>query len=326
MERVHPPFTATDSNPILTHTGIEMLGKRVIDAVTDGRVHYEAIRLLSENFPAAACTVIMDLTVEAEAFGAQIVFPEDEVPNVVGRLVSDRDSIEKLQVPSLESGRIPQYILANSLVAQSLDKPVFAGCIGPFSLAGRLFDMSEIMMAMYIEPDSTRLLLEKCTDFISGYCEELKRQGANGVVMAEPAAGLLSNDGCMEFSSVYVKKIVEKVQDENFMVILHNCGNTGHCTDAMVYTGADAYHFGNRIDMIRALNDCPADSLVMGNLDPVSLFRQSSSDEVYNMTYKLLDDTAAYPNFILSSGCDIPPHVPVENIRSFYRALQDYNK
>jgi len=311
--------------PILTHTGIEISGKRVIDAVTDGRVHYEAIRLLSENFPAAACTVIMDLTVEAEAFGAQIIFPENEVPSVVGRLVSDKASIEKLQVPSLDSRRIPQYILANSLAAQSLDKPVFAGCIGPFSLAGRLFDMSEIMMAMYIDPEGTQLLLDKCTAFISDYCEELKRQGANGVVMAEPAAGLLSNDACREFSSVYVKKIVEKVQDEDFMVILHNCGNTGHCTEAMAYTGADIYHFGNRIDMIRALDDCPANSLVMGNLDPVSLFRQASCDEVYNVTYKLLEDTAVYPNFILSSGCDIPPHVPIENIRSFYQALEDYN-
>lgn len=312
--------------PILTHTGIEMSGKRVVDAVTDGRTHYEAIRLLSENYPAAACTVIMDLTVEAEAFGAQIVFPDDEVPSVVGRLVSDRDSIERLAVPTLDSARVPQYLLANSLAAQSLDKPVFAGCIGPFSLAGRLFDMSEIMMAMYIDPEGTCLLLDKCTSFITAYCEELKRQGANGVVMAEPAAGLLSNDACKEFSSVYIKKIVEKVQDDEFMVVLHNCGNTGHCTEAMVYTGADAYHFGNRIDMMLALKDCPPESLVMGNLDPVSLFKMASPDEVYSQTLRLLENTAGYSNFVLSSGCDIPPHTPVENIDSFYRALRDYNK
>lgn len=312
--------------PILTHTGIEMSGKRVVDAVTDGRTHYEAIRLLSENYPASACTVIMDLTVEAEAFGAQIVFPDDEVPSVVGRLVSDRESIERLAVPTLNSARVPQYLLANSLAAQSLDKPVFAGCIGPFSLAGRLFDMSEIMMAMYIDPEGTCLLLDKCTSFITAYCEELKRQGANGVVMAEPAAGLLSNDACKEFSSVYIKKIVEKVQDDEFMVVLHNCGNAGHCTEAMLYTGADAYHFGNRIDMMLALKDCPPESLVMGNLDPVSLFKMASPDEVYSQTLRLLENTAGYSNFVLSSGCDIPPHTPIENIDSFYRALGDYNK
>ena len=74
------------------------------------------------------------------------------------------------------------------------------------------------------------MLLDKCTDFILKYCIALKKTGANGVVMAEPAAGLMSDDDCMRFSSVYVKRIVEAVQDDNFTVVLHNCGNTGQCT------------------------------------------------------------------------------------------------
>ena len=50
------------------------------------------------------------------------------------------------------------------------------------------------------------------------------------VVTAEPAAGLLSDEDCRQYSSVFIKEIVEKVQDDHFTVILHNCGNTGHCT------------------------------------------------------------------------------------------------
>ena len=58
--------------PIMTHPGIEMIGREVYDAVTDGRVHYEAIKAVNEAYPqSAAATVIMDLTVEAEAFGPQ---------------------------------------------------------------------------------------------------------------------------------------------------------------------------------------------------------------------------------------------------------------
>ena len=33
--------------PIMTHPGIEAIGKKVIDAVTDGNVHYQAIRNVS---------------------------------------------------------------------------------------------------------------------------------------------------------------------------------------------------------------------------------------------------------------------------------------
>ena len=311
--------------PIMTHSGIEMIGKNVVDAVTDGRIHYEAVKILSEKYPSAASTVIMDLTVEAEAFGAIVDFPVNEVPNVIGRLVSDRESIERLRIPDLSQGRIPQYLLANKLAAENMDKPVFSGCIGPFSLAGRLFDMSEIMMEMYINPDVTHLLLQKCTNFILSYCLEMKKQGTQGVIIAEPAAGLLSNDACKEFSSVYVKQIVEAVQDEQFLVILHNCGNTGHCTEAMVYSGAAGYHFGNKIDMIDALAACPSDVLVMGNLDPVSVFKMASEDEVYTATLDLLNKADLYKNFILSSGCDTPPHVPFENIDAFYNALIHFN-
>lgn len=311
--------------PIMTHSGIELIGHTVKDAVTNGEVHYQAIKILSEKYPSAASSVIMDLTVEAEAFGAQIYFSENEVPSVTGRLVSTPEEIEMLGIPSLNTARLPEYIKANQLVAAEATKPVLAGCIGPYSLAGRLYDMSEIMMAMYIDPDSIKLLLSKCTEFIAQYCLALKEAGANGVLIAEPAAGLLSNDACMEFSSLYVKQIVDEVQDDFFSVILHNCGNTGQCTDAMVYTGAAGYHFGNGIDMVSALNDCPEDALVMGNIDPVSVLKMASSQQVYEQTMQLLTDTAAYPNFVLSSGCDTPPEIPFANIEMFYQALDDYN-
>ncbi len=312
--------------PIMTHPGIEMIGKTVRDAVTDGQVHYNAIQALSEKYPTAAATVIMDLTVEAEAFGAEIVFPENEVPSVVGRLLNDEEAIDKLEIPALNKGRIPQYLKANMLAAKAItDRPVFAGCIGPYSLAGRLYDMSEIMMLIYINPEAANSLLKKCSDFILRYCMALKATGVNGVVMAEPAAGLLSDEDCTQYSSVFIKEIVEKVQDDHFTVILHNCGNTGHCTRAMVATGAAAYHFGNKINMVEALKEVPADALAMGNLDPVSLFKAAAPEVMKKATLDLLEATRSYPNFVLSSGCDTPPHTPAENIDAFFAALNEFN-
>lgn len=97
--------------------------------------------------------------------------------------------------------------------------------------------MTEIMMAIYTEPETALLLLDKCTRFITQYCRAIKDCGSAGVIIAEPAAGLLSNEDCMQYSSVFVKRIVEEVQDSHFAVILHNCGNMGQCTQAMVATG-----------------------------------------------------------------------------------------
>ena len=311
--------------PIMTHPGIEALGYTVKEAVSDGYTHFRAIKYLSEKYDTLAATSIMDLTVEAEAFGATVNLPEHEIPTVTGRLVSTAEEVDALKVPSLSAGRVPQYLLANKLAAENIKgKPLFSGCIGPFSLAGRLYDMSEIMVAIYIEPDVILNLLQKCTDFLIDYCSALKASGTAGVIMAEPAAGLLSNHDCYDFSTVFVKQIVEEVQDETFTVVLHNCGNTGQCTPAMIASKAHGLHFGNAIDMAEVLKLVPHDILVLGNLDPVGVFKQGTPETIKAAVNELLTKAKNYPNFVISSGCDLPPFVPEENIEAFLEAVKTF--
>ena len=69
--------------PIMTHPGIEMIGATVKDAVLSGEKHAQAINELSKKYPSKAATVIMDLTVEAEAFGCSIAFPENDMPHIL---------------------------------------------------------------------------------------------------------------------------------------------------------------------------------------------------------------------------------------------------
>jgi len=307
--------------PIMTHPGIELIGKRVIDAVTDGEIQYLAIKAVAENYPVAASTMIMDLTVEAEAFGSHINFSDHEVPTVSGRLVCDYASVSKLHVPDLLQGRVPQYLKAASLASNGIkDRPVFGGCIGPFSLAGRLFDMTEIMTELYMVPETIEALLKKCTTFLLRYIREMKNCGLNGVIMAEPAAGLLDAPLCDRFSSAFIRQIVEKVQDDNFLFILHNCGNHGHVTQSMISTGAQGLHFGNSMDMNQALREVPHNILVFGNIDPVGIFKMAKPCDLSQKASALLEIAADHPNFVLSTGCDTPPGVPAENIRSFFEA------
>ena len=316
-------FTAL---PVMTHPGIEMNGNTVRQAVSDGLVHYEAVHVLARRYPTVAAATIMDLTVEAEAFGAEIAFSDEAVPAVVGHPLADVDAINRLEVPSLSAGRIPAYLKANLLAARNItDRPVFAGCIGPFSLAGRLYDMSELMVLICEQPDAAHLLLSKCTMFIKKYCEAIKLTGVGGVMMAEPAAGLLSDKDCQTFSSDYVRYIVEQVQSDDFLVILHNCGNTGHCTQAMVNTGAAAYHFGNKCRMEEVIRDVPPTALAMGNIDPVSVFKDGMPERMRQTVTALLEKMKGYPNFVLSSGCDTPPHTPLHNVDAFFEALEKYN-
>jgi uroporphyrinogen decarboxylase len=64
----------------------------------------------------------------------------------------------------------------------------------------------------------------------------------------------------------------------------------------------------------------------MGNIDPVGIMQQGTAEEVSNAVTALLEETKSYPNFILSTGCDVPPNTPVCNIEAFYKSVQNFNK
>jgi uroporphyrinogen decarboxylase len=62
----------------------------------------------------------------------------------------------------------------------------------------------------------------------------------------------------------------------------------------------------------------------MGNIDPAGTLRMGTPEKVKGETRDLLERCAKYPNFVLSSGCDIPPMTPWENIDAFFEASKDF--
>jgi uroporphyrinogen decarboxylase len=320
-----------DSNhfalPIVTFPGLHLTGKKVIDVVTNGLEQANCIEALAKRYNSLAGVMVMDLSVEAEAFGATVIFSDNDVPTIGSRLLSSHDDIQALSVPKVGNGRTSEYLKAAQIASEKItDRPVFAGIIGPYSLAGRLFDITEMMTLVYIEPEAAHELIEKCTSFLVEYAKAYKNKGASGIIIAEPAAGLLAPDICHDFSSVYVKTIVDAVQDDDFMVVLHNCGNTVSLVPSMLSTGAMAYHFGNAVEMREILPQIPEDVLAMGNIDPAGTIRMGNPDTVKAKTMELLDACAGYKNFVVSSGCDVPPGTPLENIDAIYQAVAEYNK
>lgn len=312
--------------PILSFPSVSLLGVSVRELISDSSLQARGMKLVADKTDSLASVSFMDLSVEAECFGAKIIVSDDEVPTVKGRLINDMDEAEALEVPPVRSGRTSLYIDAiKNATAEITDRPVFAGMIGPFSLAARLLDVSEIMIDCYDDPDMVHLVLEKATEFLTEYAKAYKDAGANGIVIAEPVSGLLSPSLEAEFSSPYVKKIIDAVQDDGFLTVYHNCGpNTPLMVDSFLSFGAAAYHFGNAVSMKEMLDKFPKDTVLMGNLDPAGVLRMATPDEVKAKTLALLDECSSYENFILSSGCDMPPMTPWENIDAFFEANEEF--
>ena len=312
--------------PVLTFPAAEMMGVTTKELIYSPDLQADAMMYIHDHVDMPAVLAFMDLSVEAEAFGSDIRYSDNEVPTVVGSIIDEDSNVELLKVPNPREGRTGVCIEGVRKSAERVnDKPVIAGNIGPFSLAGRLMDVNEVMFLCYDEPELVHDVLEKVTDFIVEYTKELKAAGADGVMMAEPLAGLLSPDLTEEFSNPYVKRIVDECQDDEFIVIVHNCGSSVKNTiDSIVQTGAAGFHLGNAIDMAEMMPHIPADVLCFGNIDPAAQFCHGTPESVYGATIELLEKCSQYPNFVISSGCDIPQLTPWENIDSFFAAVDHF--
>ena len=199
--------------PVLSFPAVQLMGISVRELISDSEAQAKGMALVAERTDAAAAVSLMDLSLEAECFGSTIRVSDDEVPTVTGALVTDEDEANALAVPAVGAGRTGIYLDAMRKALERIsDRPVFAGVIGPFSLAARLLDVTEIMVDCYDEPDMVHIVMEKATAFLTAYCMEYKKLGANGVVIAEPVTGLLSPALAEEFSEPYVRRIVEAVQ------------------------------------------------------------------------------------------------------------------
>lgn len=325
--------TAKKALPVLSFPSVQLLGITVRELINDSDLQAKGMKAVADRVPTAAAVSLMDLSLEAECFGSKIRVSDEEVPTVVGSLIdAELDEDERLEqakalaVPAVGAGRTQIYIDAiEKAVGLITDRPVLAGVIGPFSLAGRLMDVTEAMIYCYDEPDMVHVLLQEATDFIIQYIKAYKAVGANGVVLAEPLAGLLSPGLAQEFSGDYCKQIVDAVQDESFIVVYHNCGNTAVLTmDSLLSCGAKAYHFGDAVDMAEVMAKIPSDVVAMGNVSPAGEFRGGTPESIRQATWKVMQACCKYPNFVISSGCDIPPMSPWENIDAFFAAVDAF--
>ena len=310
--------------PILSFPAAQLLGVSVKELISSPTAQRQGMLAIADRCPVAASLNMMDLSVEAEAFGAEVRFADDEVPTVTRGVLTDIGDAASLAVPTVGVGRTGVYIEGIRLAKEQItDRPVFCGVIGPFSLAGRLLDMSELMMACYDSPDEVKSLLDKVTAFLTDYVKAFREAGADGVVMAEPAAGLLPPALAEEFSLPYVQAVFEAVNEADFVLCYHNCGNAVvRMLDSLATLPADIFHFGNAIELKDTFAALPADAVVMGNVDPV-LLQNGTPEGVRAEVERVFNACHGFPNFMLSTGCDVPAAAKWENIDAYFERVTE---
>jgi uroporphyrinogen decarboxylase len=277
--------------------------------------------MLIDKFNPDGIFPMMDLTVEMEALGLEINFPENAHPSVVKHPIKSKEDLEIFRNKWRGiAGRMRVFIEVMEKIARKYSIIKGGYVIGPFTMAGELMGTTDIGINVILNPKLVLELLSFSVQIISEYTHAFFDAGADTVAVLEPLAVMLSPEQYKEFSLFTFKKLVSNLN--NKPLILHICGDTNHIIELMLDSGAIGLSLDSMMNFKELKDTIPEEVILIGNLDPVKVFLQSTPQEVTRATKNLIETMKDANNFILSSGCDIPLNTPLENIEAFMKAAR----
>ncbi len=306
--------------PLMGYPGIQLTQSTIKQNEFNWGLHFWSVYELARRFEPDGIFFMMDLAVEANALGLPVRFPLWESPSVEFPMVKQTTDLNQfLSLDPLKDGRVAAFVETMRLMSSQLDILKGAYVIGPFTLAGLLIGANDIAMATITDKETVLGVLEFCLGTISRYARALAAAGCDMIAILEPTAVMLSPQSYWQFSGQFVKRLIESM---SVFPILHICGDTRHLLPEMVKTGAKGLSLDSLVDFSAAIKSVPADVYLIGNIDPVRVMLQETPKGVGRAVGDLLQTMAAHENFILSTGCDLPPETPLENIEAFMQAAK----
>ena len=311
--------------PLLGFPGLNMTGCTIKLAQQNYGEHFKVMKAVAETFHPDMIFPLMDLAVEANALGRYTVFPQEESATVVKAAFSLDEMTRRSQVNIAFDTRLYGYVETIKLMSIGLPEAILKGAYvtGPYSLAALIMGADDAAMATLLRPDELHTVCRFTTEKIQEYVRLLIAAGAQAVCILEPSAVMLGPEQFAAFSANYVHHIIESCKYTGVATIYHTCGNTMHLVGKMVETGVTAVSLDSRdagVDLPAVAQTLPADVIIMGNINPTGAILSGKPQDVEAEVVDLLQEMAAYPNFVLSTGCDLPQETPLENIDAFMRA------
>ena len=199
--------------------------------------------------------------------------------------------------------------------------------IGPYTLSALIVGAEEAALASVMRPDDLHLLCEFSTEIIQEYTRLLIGAGAQVLCILEPSAVMLGPEPFKAFSANYVRHINDSCRYTDVATVYHTCGNTNHLLEQMVRSGVDALSLDSPktgVLLPDVAKRIPEGVLLIGNICPTDTILSGTPFEVKTEVEALLDAMAGHPNFVLSTGCDLPQETPLENIEVFMEVGRAY--
>jgi len=263
-------------------------------------------------------TLPFDISIEAEVLGAGLDWRKADRPPIKVHTVTDPDDFtipENIE----ELGRFPVVFEALDILKSKYgdDLALLPTTVCPFTIAGHMARVDELLMWIVTDPDKVHTLVDKITDFVIDYQKLLVAHGADILFAVDPTSSgdMLSGDMYAEFVLPSIKKMRKATGSTT---ILHICGNTKPLLEHIAVSGVEGFAFDKAVPVWYAKQKL-GNLSAYGNLDVIELFPNGTPEAVYNETAEVIRQGVN----IAGSACDVPEKTPLENIRAFVKACEE---
>ncbi|MDY7034213.1 MAG: uroporphyrinogen decarboxylase family protein [Thermodesulfobacteriota bacterium] len=296
--------------PINALPSIQMVEAGIDDILYNADLKYEALRGYYEKIDADVLFYFHDAVIQAEAMGAEIHYSAKRMPAVIS-------SAQSISVPDPEG---TPRMKVNAQVLKRMEKEFpekLRACLvyGPFTVAGQVVGEEMILRMLKDDPEGVMDILARTFQCSLRYAAYLVESGANLLWISDPLSVLIPPSQFRKYSGDFLRRLFESYR--SIPTILHICGDTSQFVEEMVKTSVSGISFDNCMDLMALEDQIPDDVCIIGNVDPVEVIELGSQDDIISRTSDLISMMALKDNFVLSTGCAVPPSAPVENVGIF---------
>jgi [methyl-Co(III) methanol-specific corrinoid protein]:coenzyme M methyltransferase len=312
----------------VTTEGLRALNQKFAAAHLDAKMMAAAAASTYKLFGFECGVAPFDLCIEAEALGCEInVYAHSEdllYPTIKKKLIHNEAEMEIAIPADLRSrGRVPLMLDVIKIMKKDIGANAAVGSyvLGPFTLAGQVMELNDLLKLSFKKPDKIGKLLDQLAGVIIQVAGEYQKAGVDYITVREMGAtsDVLSPRVFKTLILPYLQKIFQTITVPS---AIHICGKTNDIVPFMAESGAKAISVDQKNDVAETRKKLGPKALVFGNYDPYNVLVAGTPDLVRTTIKKCLDDgvSAVWP------GCDIWPTVPPDNFKAMMETMNNYRR
>lgn len=269
--------------------------------------------------------VVFDLQVEAETFGCDLKWAEDNPPSVVTHPLSSmgKQHLTDLNVPGREDGRIGMCLeAAKRLRAANPDVALYGLITGPFTLALHLLG-TEIFMLMFEDPEAVEEVMAFSRDVARAMAGYYVEAGCDIIAVVDPMTSQVSPDQFRQTVTPYATAVFAHIREQGAKGSFFVCGHAQQNVQAMCECQPDNISIDENIALDYVKEICLARGISFGgNMQLTSVLLLGSELESQKNAIECME-IGGEVGFLLAPGCDLPYATPPENLEAVAKVVAD---